>query len=288
MVNGNTYNAVIYSIDINGVSSPPSNKIVFKCYSTPLWSFFNLDTYQVIQNSSYQVQLSYSQLEGEPVNSYQISLYDSGQSLLHQSGVLYNSDTLSYTVSNLMDNTQYYIRAIGKTLNGMDLDTGYIPISVEYIQPSLYSLIQLENLPKDGSVKISYNAQMVTGYTNVNEPVYIDLTKIDLRGDGTHVVFDNGFKVKKDALIQIIGQDFNDYSVICEWSNGTDKIEIKYMRGDFDGQSGEKAYFLLYAYNQITRYVIYSNYIDIPSPTDVINVWLKRVNNAYELQCEIL
>lgn len=285
--NGKTYWAEVYVIDANSVESPPSNKIIFKCYSTPTWKFVNLVPNQIIQNSFYEVELSYLQPDGELLNSYQVSLYSSGQSLLHQSGVLYSTESLSYRVSNLSDNQQYYIRATGRTVNGMELDTGYTLVSVEYVSPTVYSLVKLENLPNEGQIKISYNAQLVTGISSP-EPIYIDSEKIDLINNGAYVYWDNGFEIREDGIIQIVGQDFKDYSVICEWSNGKDKLEVKYMRGLFESQIEEKAYFILRAYNQITNYVIYSNYIPIPPPTDRMHLWIKRVDNIYSIQCEIL
>ena len=288
LVNGNTYNAEIYTIDSNLIQSSPSNKIIFKTFTTPTWAFSNLTPNQIIQNSSYPLQLTYSQSEGETLNSYQVSLYDATQSLLYESGILYDRVNLTSTISGLDDNTQYYVRATGKTLNGMDLDTGYIPIFVEYTSPVLYSLLSLKNLPQDATIKISYNAQIVTGISNPLTPTYIDSTKVDLSVDGTYVKFEQGFEINKDFILQIIGQDFTDYSIIAELSNGIDKIELKYMRGIFASQVGEKAYFILRSYNAINNYVVYSNYITIPSPTDRIHIWIKRINNVYDLQCEIL
>lgn len=286
--NGKTYNAEVYVIDSSGTIGSASDKVIFKCFTSPVWSFSNLIPNQIIRNSSYQIQLIYSQIEGELLNSYQVSLYNSSQSLLHQSGILYNSENLQYSVSNLSDNTQYYIRATGRTVNGMELDTGFIPVSVEYTTPALYSLVQLENLPRDGQIKISYNVQLVTGKCNIDEPVYIDDTKVDLTANGVYVKFDEGFLIQGDGIFQIVAQDFNDYSVIYEWSNDIDKLELKYMRGEFASQTVEKAYFILRAYNQLNNYVIYSNYIDIPSPTQQVHVWIKRIDNTYDLKCEIL
>lgn len=286
--NGNTYNAVVYTYDSENTISTVSNTIIFKTFTTPTWSFINLITDQVVQNSFIQVEMTYAQTEGELLNSYQVELYSSLQTLLYKTNILYDTEDIKATISNLADNTQYYMRAIGTTLNGMSLDTGLIPFSVNYISPALYSLVTLENMPKDGQIKISYNVQLVTGTSNPETPIYIDETKVDLTSEGAYVYFDEGFDVQSNGIFQIKGQEFNDYSVIYEWSNGTDSIELKYMRGTFASQVSEKAYFILRAYNQINNYVIYSNYIDIPLSTDQIHIWIKRINNIYDLKCEIL
>ena len=288
ITNGLTCWAEIYTIDSNEVQSSPSNKIIFKTYSTPTWNFSNLITNQIIENSSYLLELNYSQSEGETLNYYQIFLYSATQSLLYQSGVLYDRVNLTSSISGLEDNTQYYIRATGKTLNGMDLDTGFIPISVEYTSPSIYSLLTLENVAKDATIKISYNLKIVTGTSNVETPTYIDGTKIDLTTNGDYVNFEKGFLISGNFLLQMVGQDFIDNSIIAELSNEKQKIELKYMRGEFTSQVEEKAYFILRSFNNINNYVIYSNYIPLPLPTDRIHIWIKRVDNVYDLQCEIL
>jgi hypothetical protein len=121
LTNGVLYNAVITTFDINNVESAPSNTIIFYCYSTPSFMFSNLTENQIIQNSSYEVNLTYSQPQGEILNSWQVLLYDEHKQLLNTSGLRYKTDILSYVVSGLEDNDSYYIRATGETLNRMEI-----------------------------------------------------------------------------------------------------------------------------------------------------------------------
>jgi len=286
--NGLVYNIVVYAINSSDVSSSPSATVLFKCYETPTWSFSNLVEDQIITNSSYGVELAYTQSEGELLNQYQVSLYNSAQSLLYQTGILYNTTTLAATISGLNDNSQYYIRATGVTLNGMTLDTGYVHVSVEYTQPALFSLVSLENIPRDGNIKITSNIILLVGTSNPDPATYISGTLVDLTVDGSYVKFDEGFMIPNDFTIQCIGRDFTDYSTILELSNGTYNVELIYMRGEFTGITGEKAYFILNAYNSVTNYTITSNLIDVPLSTDRIHIWIKRINNIYDLIIENL
>lgn len=288
LTNGLVYNIVVYAINSSDVSSSPSATVLFKCYTAPTWSFSNLVEDQIITNSSYGVELIYTQTEGELLNQYQVSLYDSAQSLLYQTGVLYDTTALAATISGLNDNSQYYIRATGKTLNGMNLDTGYIHVSVEYISPALFSLVSLENIPRDGNIKITSNIILLVGTSNPSPATYIDDTLIDLSANGSYVKFDEGFMIPSDFTIQCIGRDFTDYSTILELSNGTYTVELQYMRGTFTGITGEKAYFILNAYNSVTNYTITSNLISVPLTTDRIHIWIKRINNIYDLIIENL
>ncbi|MBR0596967.1 hypothetical protein [Sinanaerobacter chloroacetimidivorans] len=283
LINGVTYNAVIYSIDINNIQSSISNTIVFKCLSTPSWEFSNLVENQIIHNSSYELQLTYSQTEEELLNFYQLFLYDSTHSLIFQSGLIYDTTSLSYTLSGLNDNAQYYIRATSKTLNGMDLDTGYIKVSVEYISPSIFSLVIPENMKFDGCIKISSNIIDIEGVSNPATLNYINDTMVDLSVAGSYVQFDNQFEITDDFVIQINGMGFKDYSTILELSNGTYKIELSYAKGIFTGQSGEKVYCVLKVYNSLTNYYLTSNLIDVPLDTDRIHIWLRRVSSLYDL-----
>lgn len=286
LVNGETYNAQVFLYDINDEELPPSNEIIFKTFTTPFWSFSNLEPNQTIRNSYYQLLLEYYQVEGELLDSYQIELYDSLNSLIYKTSVLYDTSSLSVNLSNLDDDRQYYVVGLGRTLNGMELSTGKIPISVDYLKPSLFSLVELTNLPYEGSIKIAYNVVIVNGITN-HEPVFIDNEKIDLQQSGHKVEFSEGFNLEKDGIIQLIGQNFNDYSIIMELeSQSGRKLKLKYMRGKFASQVTEKAYFLLQV--DSLNYMIYSNYIDIPQEDDILHIWIKKINGIYSLICEKL
>ena len=41
-------------------------------------------------------------------------------------------DNICYTYKGLDNNTFYYIRCMGATVNGMELDTGYVEIHIKY------------------------------------------------------------------------------------------------------------------------------------------------------------
>ena len=48
---------------------------------------------------------------------------------------------ISYTYKGLDNNTVYYVRCIGVTVNGMELDTGYVEITVKFENPNTYARI---------------------------------------------------------------------------------------------------------------------------------------------------
>ena len=99
--NGNWYSATISSIDIDNNVSESSEPMVFYCLSTPILDFTNIESNTIIKNSSYRVTMSYYQAENDPLESYEISLYDSSKNLVQTSGVVYSSVNLSYTLTDL-------------------------------------------------------------------------------------------------------------------------------------------------------------------------------------------
>ena len=86
----------------------------------------------VVKSSTYEITLSFAQAESETLDNYTFFLYSYQKTLL-QSSVIHNTTPpLSYTISNLTNATQYYVRATGETIHGFQVDTGYILIHVSY------------------------------------------------------------------------------------------------------------------------------------------------------------
>ena len=177
--NGMYYNARIAVVDIDNNVSEYSDPILFYCFTTPIFIFDNIEENQIIKNSSYQVNMLYSQLENEQLQSWEISLYDNSQSIVKTSGVCY-TDKIVYTLTNLEDNQTYYIRATCHTLNGMEVDTGYLLFSVNYVQPSVYSILTLENISNEGYIKLQSNVRAVEA-KSYKDVEYIDNEYVNLK-----------------------------------------------------------------------------------------------------------
>jgi len=284
LTNGTGYNAQVQVYHKDGSSSAISNKIIFYCFTTPSFSFSNFEPEQRILNSSYTFNLAYEQPEGELLSAYKVTLYDSKRSEVYATSLLYDS-ALQTTVTGLIDNYQYFIRGTGVTVHNMDVDTGYIPFSVEYIRPSMFAVLNLENLWYEGSILIQSNIISIEGTSNPDPPIYIDDKWVDLSDPDHWVKFEKGFSIEDDFTLQLIGRAFNDHSTILEMSNYKNKIEISFHRGRFTGY-GEIAYFVLRAYNDIETYITTSNYIPIPSPTEKINLWVRRIGALYEIKVQ--
>lgn len=280
LANGITYNAQIRAYDINNIASEWSNTIIFTCLKTPSFYFSNLTPNQVIQNSNYEFTLSYQQDNNEPLNTTKIVLYKNGAEK-YSTGSKFGTSMLSANVNGLEDNTKYEIRATGETLNGIIVDTGLISFSIDYIEPSLWAMVDLENLCHTGEVRIQSNIISIIGTSNPSPPTYIDDTKVDLTENGSWVMFDEGFSIKDNFCLQLECNALNSNTPILIMTNEKYKITLHYMEAVIE--EIEVAYLILKASNALTNYYQTSNYIYIPHKTDNLYIMIRKINQTYQV-----
>ena len=271
LVNGKLYNARVATTDINNNLSEYSSPILFYCFTYPDFKFTNISTNFIIRNATYQINMSYSQIENEPLESYVIELFDESKNLLQSSSTKYDGE-LKHTFPSLEDNQTYYFKATGRTLNGLDIETDYILVSVEYEHPQVYSILTLENIKEDGLIKIQSNIRIVECYTN-KPPVFIDNEYIDLRDDTLRI--DNGFSLDKDYVIRCVGYDLKT-GLIMKIGD----VEIHFRK------IGVRSYIELYAPFYDSKYYCYSKYLENLSPTQKIEFTIVKYGGLFSVLLE--
>ena len=143
----------------NGKTSELSDAVLFYCHKRPSLSFKD-----VLQNSSsfvvpfpaYSFDASYvaDEEEGESLTWYKYFLYNDEKNLL-TSETHYGSLSQSFIVEGLDNNTSYYVRATGETVNGYFLDTGYCPFKIEYNGQLENLKLIAENEKHEGCIKLT-------------------------------------------------------------------------------------------------------------------------------------
>lgn len=276
LINGTLYNITITSIDVNGSESEPSTPMLFYCFTTPELTL-DMQEGSVIRNSTCPITLNYNQIEGEPLQSYSISLYDVSHTVIHTSGVRYTTSNITYTLSDLEDNSIYYVQATGITLNGINISTPMISFSVNYIQPSNYALIAVENVKENGYIKLQSNVKSIQCRTN-KTPVYIDNDYIDLKSDVLSL--DQDFSLDGDFVLKLVGYDIQ-YGLIAQLHGQKQTISIYYRHGTYDVNNNvEKSYIELLCNIGTVTYRCASNYI---TPSNTLSVLIKRRNGLYSM-----
>ena len=288
LTNGTYYQATLTTKDAQGNESNASAPIQFYCYSQPMFEISNMPSNNVITNSSFAFTVTYNQAQGEILNAYVFNLYSASGALISTSNTMYNTDTslplnVSYLFSGFEDNASYSIEVTGVTTNGTQITTGRIPFTTSYTKPDMFSFLFLTNNCKGGYITIRSNVIGIDGAANPEVPTYIDNQEVDLRVDGSYIEWVKGYIVTDNWTMRLWGRDFTPNSEIFRFSNADgDIITIEYHVDE------TQCWFELRAKhnNWLWGYVTESTHIALPSETEQVFCWLRRIDNLYELKIE--
>lgn len=291
LTNGNSYTAYLNTKNSSNVFSADSNTIQFYCYSTPNFVFTNLVNGANISTSNYNFQVSYSQAENEKLQEYSFNLYDYGSNLIATSGTIYTNATSSnyttqYTFSGFSNATSYYVECTGVTTGGTEISTGLILFGVNYNSSS--TKLNLVNNCNGGYIYVSATPIAIFGYSEPSPPTYSNYDtqtgSVNIRnsssGSVKSVWWDDGFTTSTTDWTLTLWTRYNNQGEICILSNNDDnKIIITYVT------ENNSTYCILEAIdkNIVTTYKIFSNSISSPSSSTWVKIWVRRINNLYDI-----
>lgn len=192
---GNQYLIQIQVFDAYGNMSNLSQSLLFYCYSTPSFGFTNISDNISYKNASINLILNYSQSENEPIKNFEFFKYSYNKTMLENSPVLYTESNMAYSFYGLENNTYYYFRAIGETLHGIPLDTGYIKVNVSFNTIPANIFFQVENNYKGGYISLKLNIKNI-GYELKNDNYELKDGMLILR-DNT-LTYNDGFTIDDD------------------------------------------------------------------------------------------
>lgn len=279
LVNGTSYYCTItaYYTSNNveySVTSSASN--IWKCLTTATWSIDGISSGTVIGNSYYDFKINYTQSQNELVNEYYIVLYNPSGTTYWSSGTLYDISATT-TATGLPNSTVLYARAYGTTVNGLSLDTGKIQVTIDYQVPSMYSVAYLENDKWHGWVKATTNILDVEG-TGSGSYSFVDSKYVDLSSANSNVVFDKNFAMNGTSVIEALLYNVNANKSIMTLGGENINAIVTFRSGIF---SSGTLFFAEFK-EQNSGYVLYSNMIAVPPPTNLIHLWIKRKNGLYD------
>ena len=278
LTNGKKYAIQGQVFDINGNVSVLSDKAYFYCLATPLFYFSNVNDGDIINTASIFATLVYQQSDFEDLNEYRYYLYDSTKNLLVESETFYGADNLNYAYRGLEDDKFYYIRVIGNTVKGIQLDTGYVKIFVNYENPEDYKLIYAECDPKNSIVTYQTNFVVINPSDTTTEYEFNNgwINLVDKT-----LLYDKDFIVNGDFTMSIRGKGMYRNQTIMRASNENEGFTLSSYIYD-DGQMRYK----LSIPNGLCNYILYSEPI-MPEEQDIVTIHIRRINNVYQLYCYI-
>jgi hypothetical protein len=273
--NGTKYAIQCQCFDSDGNASTLSDKSYFWCVATPDFAFANIHEGETLSVASIYAELSYHQPDYEDIAEFKFYLYDENKNTLIESETFYDADSLGYTYRGFSNSTVYFIRAVGSTANGMNLDTGYLKVFVEYDNPDDYRFIYVNCNNNTGVV--TYN----TNFTVIN-PSDQSIQKYDnsfINLTDKTLVYDKDFLASGDFTMSIRGKEMFHTGTILKCSNdGYGFTLTSYIYDD-----GSLRYKLIVP-NGICNYILYSTPL-VFEQTDIVTIHIRRVNNIYELKC---
>lgn len=274
LTNGRKYVIQAQVYDVENIPSELSNKVLFYTFATPDFYFEDLTTNSVISNSSFTAIIHYYSDDWEDISKYNFYLYDASKKQLLKSDDMTDDYDISYTYKGLDNNTVYYVRCVGVTVNGMELDTGYVEITVKYENPNIYARIYATPLPSQGCIQVATNL-IIIQYNGTDEFEYID-GMIDLR-DKT-LYYDKGFLIEDDFTVIIRGINLWQTADIFKMNNGNYGLTLSSRIYNNDNLR-----FRLMVPNGIGNYLLYSDWLVFEN-TDMVNIMIRRKNNVYQMK----
>ncbi len=278
LTNGRKYAIQGQVFDSQGNASVLSDKQYFWCLKTPAFYFSNISDGDVINKASVFATLVYEQEDWEDIAEYRFYLYDETKNLLSQSEPFYTTDNLNYAYRGLGDDRFYYIRAKGVTVNGVQTDTDYVKIFVNYENPGDYKLIYAECNENNSVVTYQTNFVVINPSDTATQYEYengfINLTDRTL-------VYDKDFIISGDFTMSVRGKDMYRNATILKCSNDACGFTLSSYIYD-DGQMRYK----LSVPNGLCNYILYSSPI-MPEIWDTVTIHIRRISHIYQLECFI-
>ncbi len=274
LANNRKYVIQAQVFDVENISSVLSNKVLFYTFSTPDFYFDGLPDNGIIDNSTFTASVIYYSEDWENISKYIFYLYDASKKKLLESEEFTDDTDISYMYKGLDNDTMYYIRCVGVTVNGMELDTDYVEITVKYENPNTYARIYATPLPSQGCIQVSTNLVIIQ-YDGTDDFEYID-GMIDLRDKILY--YDKGFLIENDFTVIIRGIHLWQTADIFKMKNNSHGLTLSsriYQNG--------KLRFRLLVPNGVSNYLLYSDEQTFTNE-DMVTIFIRRINNIYQLK----
>lgn len=276
LINGTNYQCQIRTYNINNIISDWSVMTFFLVLS-PMTLTLSIPS--IVLSQSLILDVTYSQLELEPISSSKFILYDSQKNQISISEEIFGL-ILQYEFDLLENNTNYFVTCEVITQNGLLGSTGYVGFMTQFISPRINSVLILTNTPTEGAVLASARIVRVLGQV-IGDYAYEDSEWINLIADGSMVYFDdaNGWSMDSSFVIKcwLKGIVEDEVFLTLYGYNSLDKIEIQYY--------SNRVHVFKSSCGLVNHYC--SNLITV-LPTDTLFVFLVQKYNGVDIQCEII
>lgn len=203
--NGKTYFVQIAAIDSQGKLSSYSNKVYAICHEAPTLAI-NITDSQRITTSYVELTATFTQPSGtDAFKTCKFYLYDSnGTTLLSESVELYPSTNIQeYKFLGLENDSTCYLRCMGQSVSGFELDTGLVRINVLQSDFKTYNTFYVEN--KQGGIQ--YDSNLIVIAPDDSADYVCKDSMVDLVGK--EMTYNSGFEIPDNFTLLWLGTHFD-------------------------------------------------------------------------------
>ena len=289
-----------------------SQKKLFRCITTPILSTYcndgsnkPLSDSYVLETATFELYVEYTQavINGkiyEDLNSYQFILYDDNYQVVYTSDVYYNiidsNNEHVYIRINGLEQKRYFLKVIGKTVNGYIIENPLITVDVEYKANPQKTALHVENCYEEGTVKIGTNIHALL-YRLKYEPAKFVDDVIQLRDNWLE--YYDGFTIDGDYvayvrfknpnynrnLVRISGNGHNVYMNCYKHDTYMSIVELEELYGDdLPNENPIKSSFLYFdlIVDTNTHITLTSDIFDVEKMKDAwFNAYIVRKGSTY-------
>lgn len=165
--NGTAYLAKVrVELDATGGYSEWSPEIKFTCFDTPHIIFDTINQKQKIYTNDVEMSAVYTQKQGEPVSTFQYTLYDQSHVTVQKYPVrVPNADSptrFSERVSNIQKGKLYYIGLKVTTVHGLVYEQ-LQEFTAQYVTPSISGVVHPLLNKEEGQISIGLFLKQMLG-----------------------------------------------------------------------------------------------------------------------------
>ena len=287
LVNGVSYRASVQTGNAMNEWSAASNNIVFKVSTTPVVSVTNVSS-GLVNNQSFSFVGSYSQAEGELLESFRFNLYSQNDILFKAGDAVYGTPTgsygaLSYMFDGMQNNSGYFIELMVRTVSGMEVVTPKYFFTVQFFQPIIENVVHLENIPEQGGVMVSTQVVRLI-WEHLRGDVFFEADEwVNLKNGAIYI--EDGFDLNGDFTLKLWVKDIPEE--VNFLSLYTREGFLCLFRGVRYGISKIYAFKKIYAAPTAVQFV-YSGELTGYSQGSTLFICLQKCGNRIAVSAEVV
>lgn len=172
--------------------------VFFRCQDTPILSIAGIPENGEVISQTLHLGGSYSQLQGDPLKTFQYHLFDSAGKLIGGTKRIFGTE-IEGSIEQLDNKTTYYIQLECETQAGMRALSPQIPFVTAYDQSLMFAALHFDMDTELAKLSLSADLTEFTG--SGAHFSYSDNDFVDLSEQGAYVAFHDRYEIIDESFL---------------------------------------------------------------------------------------